>query len=181
MLCSNSLKMLFAGHARRGTKIIDSWYRCRFGKGLALSTKTRLLILAVFIGVVLFAIFYYLEGINYPYMIRYPILMATVILFIVVVATLAVVMGRRVGVPLPSSALLNYVLSVHNSIELFGFDFGIKLCPNQPFAYYETCSHGEKGAEETSKRPICLHRVSRLRLVLRMEHTRPWLDREVHA
>ncbi|MGD0495319.1 MAG: hypothetical protein ABSB28_04690 [Candidatus Bathyarchaeia archaeon] len=129
MLCSYSLKMLFAGRARRGTTIIDAWYRCRFGKGLALSTKTRLLILAVLVGVVLFAIFYYLEGINNPYMIRYPILMATVILFIVVVATLAVVMGKRVGVPLPSSTLLNYILSMHNSIDLFRFDFGIKLYP----------------------------------------------------
>jgi hypothetical protein len=80
-----------------------------------LSTKTRFLILAVLAGVVLFAIFYTLEGINNPYVIRYPILMATVILFIVVVATLAVVMGKRASVPLPSSALLNYVLSVHNS------------------------------------------------------------------
>ena len=94
-----------------------------------MSTKTRLLILAVLVGVVLFAIFYYLEGINNPYMIRYPILMATVILFIVVVATLAVVMGKRVGVPLPSSTLLNYILSMHNSIDLFRFDFGIKLYP----------------------------------------------------
>jgi hypothetical protein len=70
-----------------------------------LSAKTRLLILIVFVGVVLFAIFYYLVGINYPYVIRYPILVATVILFIVIVATLALAMGRRVGVPLPSSAL----------------------------------------------------------------------------
>lgn len=74
----------------------------RFGKGLALSAKTRLLILAVSVGVVLFAIFYYLEGINYPYVIRYPILVATVILFMVIVATLVFTMGRRVGVPLPS-------------------------------------------------------------------------------
>ena len=95
-----------------------------------MSTKTRLLILAMLAGVVLFAIFYYLEGINNPYVIRYPILMATVILFIVVVATLAVVMGKRVSVPLPSSALLNYVLSVHNSIELLGFDSGDKTLPS---------------------------------------------------
>ena len=61
----------------------------------------KLLAFAALVGVILFAVFYYLVGTNYPYMIRYPILIATIILFIVVVAIIAVVMSSGTRVPLP--------------------------------------------------------------------------------
>jgi hypothetical protein len=66
-----------------------------------LSPTAKLLALAALVGVILFAVFYYLVGTNYPYMISYPILTATIILFIIVVAIMAVVMSSSTRVPLP--------------------------------------------------------------------------------
>lgn len=70
-----------------------------FGDDLTWSPRTKLLTFVVLVGLVLFAVFYYFVGINYSYMIRYPILIATIILFIVAMAILMVVMGRSIRVP----------------------------------------------------------------------------------
>ena len=72
-----------------------------FGNDSTLSPKSKLLILVVLVGLILFAVLYYLVGIGYSYVIRYPILIATIILFIVAMAILVVVMSKGIRAPLP--------------------------------------------------------------------------------
>jgi hypothetical protein len=58
-------------------------------------SKLRLLIFIVIVGVILYVLLF-LSGIDSAYSIRYPMLTAVVILFVVTVAMLTVFRGRRV-------------------------------------------------------------------------------------